>query len=89
MIKCIWPVDSNRAFLGLELGKIVEIAPESGKKPLEKKVVFSGTHTIYDLAVDCKERLFFFDASFNLRMISYNSENITDVCQGEYWGKYG
>ena len=79
-------MDLNRAFLGLELGKIVEIAPEVGKQPQEKQVVFSGTHTIYDLAMDCKDRLFFFDASFNLRMISYNSEEVTDICQGEYWG---
>lgn len=86
-IKCIWPADQNRAFLGLELGKIVEIIPESDKAPQQKTVVFSGTHTIYDLVMDCRDRLLFFDASFVLRMISYNSSKTVEVCQGEYWGK--
>lgn len=85
-IKCIWPADQNRAFLGLELGKIVEIIPERNKTPQQKSVVFSGTHTIYDLVMDCKDRLLFFDASFVLRMISYNSSKTVEVCQGEYWG---
>ena len=48
--------------------------------------MYSGTHTIYDLVMDCKERLLFFDASFVLRMISYNSSKTEEICQGEYWG---
>lgn len=87
-IKCIWPADSNRVFLGLELGKIVEIVPDSVKESKQKSVVFSGTHTIYDLVMDCQERLLFFDASFSLRMISYNTSKATDICQGEYWGNF-
>lgn len=73
-------------FLGLELGKIVEINTIAGKSP-ESFVVFSGSHTVYDLVADCRDRLIFFDASFTLRSISPGASKTEEVCQGEYWGK--
>jgi len=39
------------------------------------------------LAIDQHNRLFFFDGSYNLRMLTYNSIKSEDICQGELWGK--
>lgn len=86
LIKCIWPVDHNRAFLGVELGKIVEIATEAKSNQQASTLIYSGSHTVYDLVLDCKERILFFDASFALRAIGFASNKTEQICQGEYWG---
>lgn len=83
IIKSIWPVDNSRFFLGLELGKIVEV--NTGKN-IGSNLVFSGTHTIYDIALDCKDRIWFFDAGLSLRSITLGASNSEEVCQGEFWG---
>lgn len=86
IIKCLCPTDTNRMFLGLEMGKIVEVIPETISSPKVTSLIYSGTHTVYDLVLDSMERLFFFDGSYTLRMISYNSSKTEEICQGEYWG---
>jgi hypothetical protein len=73
-------------FLGLEMGKIVEIIPETDKTPKVASLVYSGAHTVYDLVIDCHERLLFFDGSYTLRMISYNSTKTEELSSGEFWG---
>lgn len=73
--------------LGLEMGKIIEVIPETDKTAKVISLVYSGSHTIYDLVIDHKDRLFFFDGSYTLRMISYDSTKTEEVCQGEYWGR--
>lgn len=72
--------------MGIELGKIVEICTDQKSSHQASTLVYSGSHTIYDLVLDCKERLLFFDASFVLRSISYSSTKTEEICQGEYWG---
>lgn len=84
MIKCLWPVDGSRFFVGLELGKIAEVvtAPKAASS-----LVYSGSHTVYDIARDCRERLWFFDAGLSLRAICLGASHSDEVCQGEYWGR--
>lgn len=86
IIKCLCPTEANRMFLGLEMGKIVEVITETPTTPKVTSLIYSGTHTVYDLVMDSLDRLFFFDGSYTLRMISYNSSKTEEVCQGEYWG---
>lgn len=74
--------------MGVELGKIVEIVTDEKKSQRAGSLVYSGSHTIYDLVLDCRERLLFFDASFVLRVITYSSSKTEEVCQGEYWGRH-
>lgn len=71
--------------LGLELGKIIEIIPETDKTPKVAGLIYSGVHTIYDLVIDSLERLFFFDGSYTLRMITYNSTRTEEISTGEFW----
>lgn len=85
LIKCICPTDHNRMFLGLEMGKIVEIIPETERTTKVTSLVYSGTHTIYDLVIDQLDRLYFFDGSYTLRMISYNASKTEEICTGEFW----
>ncbi len=87
IIKSICATDSNRMFLGLEMGKIVEVITETSTTPKVTSLIYSGTHTVYDLVMDSLDRIFFFDGSYTLRMISYNSTKTEEVCQGEYWGR--
>lgn len=86
IVKCICPTDHNRMFLGLEMGKIVEIIPETDKSPKVASLVYSGAHTVYDLVLDCQDRLLFFDGSYTLRMISYNATKTEEISSGEFWG---
>lgn len=87
IVKCICPTDHNRMFLGLEMGKIVEIIPETDKSPKVASLVYSGAHTVYDLVIDCQDRLLFFDGSYTLRMISYNASKTEEISSGEFWGR--
>lgn len=80
-------MDNTHFFLGLELGKIVEVKNPPGKTP-SSAIVYSGSHTVYDLAIDSKERIVFFDASFCLRTISLGASESEEICQGEFWGKF-
>jgi hypothetical protein len=86
-VKCLCPTDTNRVLLGLEMGKIIEVIPETDKAAKVTSLIYSGSHTIYDLVIDHQDRLFFFDGSYSLRMISYDSDKTEEISHGEYWGR--
>jgi hypothetical protein len=86
IVKCLCPTDTNRVLLGLEMGKIIEVIPETDKTAKVTSLIYSGSHTIYDLVIDHQDRLFFFDGSYSLRMICYDSDKTEEISQGEYWG---
>ena len=65
----------------------MEIVTETKSAEKMTKLIYSGTHSIRDIAVDVQQRLFFFDGSYGLKMIRFNSEKSEDICSGELWGK--
>lgn len=84
-IKTICPTESNRILLGLELGKIVEVVPETSSSHKQTNLIYSGSHTIYDLVKGYDDRLFFFDGSYSLRMIGYGMDKSEEIATGEFW----
>lgn len=85
-VRALLPRGKDRAFFGLELGKIVEFESETKFTDKLAKLVYSGTHTVWDMALDAQDRLFFFDASYVLKMLTFGCDKSVEICKGELWG---